>query len=329
MINRRILLSAFCWSAIPAATRAFAQQGRVWHVGFLALPERPQSLESSRFGAFARGMRALGYSEGKDLTIEWRFAGGDLDRLAELADDLVKRKVDVLVAGSTPAIRAAQKATTTIPIVFANANDPVGSGLVDSLGRPGHNITGLSSLSTDLSPKVVEILLTVAPKVARVAILTNPTNSSNAAIVKSVQAALQEAKIASIAVEASQATEIEKAFSIMSQQDADAVVVAADTVFVEQRQQIAELTNKYRLPSMFSFREHAEAGGLLSYGQSLADGYQRAATYVDRILKGASPSTLPIEQSTKLELVVNRKTARMLGLTVPPTLLARADEVIE
>ena len=329
MINRRILLSAFGMLAIPAATRAFAQQGRIWHVGFLALPERPESIESSRFGAFALGMRALGYTEGRDLTIEWRFAGGDLDRLAELADDLVKRKVDVLVAASTPAIGAAQKATATIPIVVANANDPVGSGFADNLGRPGHNITGLSSLSTDLGPKVVEMLLTVAPKVARVAILANPTNSSNAAIVKSLQAALQEAKVASLAVEAAQIIEIEKAFSIMGQQNADAVIVAADTVFVEQRQQIAELTSKYRLPSMFSFREHVEAGGLMSYGQSLADGYRRAATYVDRILKGASPSSLPIEQSTKLELVVNLKAARALGLTVPPSLLARADEVIE
>jgi putative ABC transport system substrate-binding protein len=328
MINRRILLSAFALSAIPA-TRAFAQQARVWHVGFLALPQRPESVESSRFGAFARGMRELGYAEGRDLSIEWRFAGGDLDRLAELADDLVKRKVDVLVAGSTPAIRAAQKATTTIPIVVANANDPVGSGFVDSLGRPGHNITGVSSLSIDLGPKVVEMLRTVAPKVARVAILTNPTNSSNAAIVKSLQAALQEAKVASLAVEATQAAEIDKAFSTMSQQKADAIVVSADTVFVEQRQQIAELTERYRLPSMFSFREHAEAGGLMSYGQSLTDGYRRAATYVDRILKGASPSSLPIEQSTKLELVVNLKTARLLGLDVPPALLTLADEVIE
>jgi putative tryptophan/tyrosine transport system substrate-binding protein len=329
MIYRRTLLSGFCALAIPAATRAFAQQGRVWHVGFLALPVRPESVESSRFGAFALGMRALGYTEGKDLTIEWRFAGEDLNRLAELADDLVKRKVDVLVAGSTPAIRAAQKATTIIPIVVANANDPVGSGFVDNLGRPGHNITGLSSLSIDLGPKVVETLLTVAPRVARVAILANPMNPSNAAIIKSLQSAMQEAKVASLAVEAAQAAEIERAFLSMSQQNADAVIVAADTVFVEQRQQIAELSVQYRLPSMFSFREHVEAGGLISYGQSLADGYRRAAMYVDRILKGASPSSLPIEQSTKLELVVNLKTARLLGLTAPPSLLARADEVIE
>jgi len=327
MINRRILLSAF--GAWAAATRAFAQQARVWHVGFLALPDRPESIDASRFGGFVRGMRELHYVEGKDLTIEWRFAGGDLDRLAGLADDLVKRKVDVIVASSTPAIRAAQKATTTIPIVVANANDPVGSGFADTLGRPGHNITGLTSLSSDLGPKVVEMLLTAAPKVARVAILANPANPSNAAIVQSLQAACGEAKVASLPVEASQVTEIDKAFAIMKQQAADAVAVAADTLFVEQRAQIAELTDRYRLPSIFSFREHAEAGGLMSYGQSLADGYRRAATYVDRILKGASPSSLPIEQSTKLELVINLKTARVLGLAIPASLLARADEVIE
>jgi putative tryptophan/tyrosine transport system substrate-binding protein len=164
MINRRILLSAFGLSTIPGARRAFAQQARVWHVGFLALPERPESVESSRFGAFARGMSEVGYAEGRNLSIEWRFAGGNLDRLAELAGELVKLKVDAIVAASTPAIRAAQKATATIPIVVANANDPVGSGFVDSLGQPGHNITGLSSLSTDLGPKVVEMLRTVAPR---------------------------------------------------------------------------------------------------------------------------------------------------------------------
>jgi putative ABC transport system substrate-binding protein len=329
MIHRRTLLSVLCTLAIPAATRAFAQHGRVWHVGFLALPVRPESVESSRFGAFSLGMRALGYTEGKDLTIEWRFADEDLNRLAELADDLVKRKIDVLVAGSTPAIRAAQKATTTIPIVFANVNDPVGDGFVESLGRPGHNITGTSSLSTDLGPKLVEMLLTVAPQVHRVGTLANPTNSSNANIVKSLQSALQEKNVASLVVEAAQTAEIDTAFSTMKQRDVDAVMVAADTLFVEQRQQIAELAAKYRLPSIFSFREHVEAGGLLSYGQSLADGYRRAATYVDRILKGANPSVLPIEQSTKLELVVNIKTARFLDLSIPQALLARADEVIE
>jgi putative ABC transport system substrate-binding protein len=173
------------------------------------------------------------------------------------------------------------------------------------------------------------MLLTVAPQVDRVGILANPMNSSNANIVKSLQSAFQEKSVASLVVEAAQITEIDTAFSVMKQRDVDAVVVAADTLFVEQRQQIAELAAKYRLPSIFSFREHVEAGGLLSYGQSLVDGYRRAATYVDRILKGASPSVLPIEQSTKLELVVNMKTARFMDLTIPQALLARADEVIE
>jgi putative tryptophan/tyrosine transport system substrate-binding protein len=329
MIQRRTLLSVLCTLAFPGAPRAFAQHGRVWHVGFLALPARPEPIESSRFGGFSLGMRELGYTEGKDLTVDWRFADEDLNRLTDSADDLVKRKVDVLVAGSTPAVRAAQRATTIIPIVFANVNDPVGDGFVESLGRPGHNITGTSSLSRDLGPKLVEMLVTVAPQVERVGILGNPINSSNAKIINSLQFAFQEKRLVSLVLEAARVIEIDKAFSTMTQQGIDAVVVAADTLFVEQRQQIAELAAKYHLPSIFSFREHVEAGGLLSYGQSLTDGYRRAATYVDKILKGASPSVLPIEQSTKLELVINVKTARIMNLTIPQALLARADEVIE
>ncbi len=274
-------------------------------------------------------MRELGYVEGGNLVIEWRFAGGEIARLPALAAELVKLKVDVIVAGATPPIGAAQQATTTIPIVMAAANDPVGSGFVASLGRPGGNITGLSMLSADLSPKLVDLLLSIAPKVPRVAILVNPRNSSNAAILENLQAAIRRATAISLPVDAAPAQEIENAFSRMSQQNAAAVVVAPDTLFVEQRQQIADLATRYRLPSMFSFREHVEAGGLISYGDHLADSYRRAATYVDRIFKGAKPGDLPVELSTKLELFINRGTARTLGLTIPADLLALADEVIE
>jgi putative tryptophan/tyrosine transport system substrate-binding protein len=329
MISRRTLLSTLGLSIVSATSAAFAEQQRTWRVGFLALPERPELLETSRFGAFARGMRDLGYIEGKNLLIEWRFAGGEVGRLAALAAELVNLKVDIIVAGGTPVISAAQKATATIPIVMPTSNDPVGSGFVATLGRPGGNTTGLSNLSPDLSPKVMEMLLSVAPKVSRVGILVNPRNSSNAAIAINLQVAMQRVGPIGLPVEASTADGIESGFSRMREQNADAVVVAPDTVFVEQRQRIADLTIKYRLPSMFSFREHVEAGGLMSYGQHLADSYRRAATYVDRIFKGAKPSELPIEQSTKLELLINLKTAKALGLTVPPTLLATADEVIE
>src|SRR5262249_20087083 len=314
MMDRRTLISAIALATVCARSGAFAQQQRSWRVGFVALPERPEPLEGSRF---ALGMRELGYIERRNLTIEWRFAGGEVRRLAELAAEGVRGKVDVSVAGETPGISAAQKATATIPIVMAASNDPVGSGFVESLGRPGHNITGVSILSTDLSGKLVEMLQNVAPTAKRVAILLNPRNSSNAAIAINLQLAMQGARVTGQPVEAATAEGIEQAFAGMQRQDASAVVIAADSFFVEQRERIAQLALKHRLPSIFSFREHVQAGGLISYGQHLADSYRRAATYVDRIFNGAKPSELPVELSTRLELIVNLKTAKALGLTVP------------
>jgi putative tryptophan/tyrosine transport system substrate-binding protein len=328
MINRRLMLWTMGLSAMTAWNSAVAQH-YTWRVGFLALPKRPEPFQSSRFGAFAQGMRDLGYIEGRNLVIEWRFADNEVGRLAALATELVNLKVDLIVASGTPVISAAQKATTTIPIVMPTSNDPVGSGFVASLGRPGGNTTGLSNLSSDISPKIVEVLLSAAPKVSRVAILVNPRNSSNAANAINLQIALQGVGRIGLPVEASTAEDIGEGFIKMEEQNADAVVVAPDAVFVEQRQRIADLAIKHRLPSMFSFREHVEAGGLMSYGQHLGDSYRRAATYVDRIFKGARPGDLPIEQSTKLELVINLRTAKTLGLEAPPMLLARADEVIE
>jgi putative tryptophan/tyrosine transport system substrate-binding protein len=329
MIDRRTLLSAFALLPVLSLPGAHAQQQRSWRVGFLALPARPESLETSRFGAFPLGMRELGYIEGRNLSIEWRFAGGDVARLDELAADLVQRKVDVIVAGATPVISAAQRATATIPIVMAASNDPVGSGFVDNLGRPGHNITGVSLLSADLSAKAVEMLLSIVPTAARIAILVNPRNSSNAAIAVNLQVAMQGVRTIGLPVEATTADSIDEAFAKMKRQDVGALVVAADTFFVEQRERIAEHAIRQRLPSMFSFREHVQAGGLISYGQHLADSYRRAATYVERIFKGAKLAELPVELSTKLELVVNLRTAKTLGLSLPPRLVAIADEVIE
>ena len=315
-------------SAVAGSNGALAQQ-HAWRVGFLAVPKRPEPFQSSRFGAFVQGMHDLGYVEGRNLVIEWRFADNEVGRIPALATELVNLKVDLIVASGTPVISAAQKATTTIPIVMPTSNDPVGSGLVASLGRPGGNTTGLSNLSSDTSPKVVEVLLSIAPKVSRVAILVNPKNPSNAANAINLQIALQGVGPIGLPVEASTVEDIGGGFLKMKEQNADAVVVAPDAVFVEQRQRIADLAMTYRLPSIFSFREHVEAGGLMSYGEHLGDSYRRAATYVDRIFKGAKPGELPIEQSTKLELLINLRTAKALGLEVPPMLLARADEVIE
>lgn len=327
MIDRRKLLMALAASGSPAAVRA--QQRKVWLVGFLALPTRPDRLEASRFGAFVRGMRELGYVEGDNFKIEWRFAGGDIAQLPRLAAELVALKVDIIVGGATPVISAAQKATSTIPIVMAPTNDPVGSGLVKSLSLPGANVTGLSNLSTDLSPKTVELLHSIAPGALRIAILSNPDNSSNVAILDNLRVAMARVGMTDLVVEATTAKKIDAAFANMGEQSAQAVVVAPDTLFVEQRRQIAELALKRRLASICEFREHVEAGALLSYGQNLADGYRRTATFVDKIIKGAKPADLPVEQSTKLELVINLATARALNLPIPADLLARADEVIE
>jgi putative tryptophan/tyrosine transport system substrate-binding protein len=315
-------------AAWPLAARA-QQQRRIWRVGFLAIPLRPAVLESSRYAAFAQGMRKLGYVEGDNLAIEYRFAEGKAERLSNLVAELLELKPDVLVVAGTPAVRAAQEATTSIPIVMATTNDPIGSGFVQGLARPGGNITGLSNLSTDLSPKLMEMLRSIAPKLSHVAILVNPTNQSHAPVVASLRAAAQGVNLEIGTVEAATPQEIESAFSSMNQQSAGAVIVAADAFFIQQGQQIADLALKHRMPSVFSFREQVDADGLMSYGQHLADNFRRAATYVDKIFKGAKPADLPVEQSTKLELVINLRTAKALGLTIPPELLVLATEVIE
>jgi ABC-type uncharacterized transport system substrate-binding protein len=328
MKRRELLIILGAAAAWPLGARA-QQQAKVWRVGFLAIPQRPAALESSRYGAFARGMRELGYVAGDNLVIEYRFADGKAERLSNLVAELLELKPDVLVVAGTPAVRAAQKATTRIPIVMGGASDPVGSGFVQSLVLPGGNITGLSNLSTDLSPKLVEMLLSITPKLSRVAILVNPTNQSHASVAASLQAAAESVNLEIGAVEATTAQQIEGAFAKMSRQNAGAVIVVADAFFIQEGQQIAELARKHRMPSVFPFREQVDAGGLMSYGQHLADNFRRAATYVDKIFKGAKPAYLPVEESTKPELVINLRTAEALGVTIPPELLALATEVIE
>jgi len=274
-------------------------------------------------------MRELGYVEGKNLVIEWRFADNKYERLPDLAADLVRLKVDVIVTAGPAATSAAQKATTTIPIVFGGANDPVGSGFVKSLARPAGNITGLSNVSVEMSPKLLEMLLSTMPKLSRVAVLMNPSNSGHATMLKNVQAAAQKANVKVLPVEARTPQEIETGFSVMTKENAKAVIVVRDALFNQQVRQIAELAAKNRLSSIAQIREYVDAGGLMSYGPSITDSYRRAATYVDKIFKGAKPGDLPVEQPTKFELLINRKTAKALGLTVPQSLLISADKVIE
>ena len=319
--------------ALAAPLGAFAQpQNKIWRVGFLRSTSRPASLDSDPIGGFPRGMRELGYVEGKNLVIEWRFADNKPDRLSDLAAELVQLKVDALVAAATPAALSAQKATTTIPIILVGVADPVRSGLIKSLARPGGNITGLSNLVPDTGAKRLELLLEMVPNLARVAVLVNAANPTQRLYWGSeniTQAAAQKRRVELLLVEVRTPQDIDSAFSLMRKQNAGALVVAAEALFTQQTSQIAELAAKNRLPSTYVFQEYAEAGGLISYGENRTDTYRRAATYVDRILKGAKPAELPVEQPTKLELVINRKTAKALGLTIPQSLLINADKVIE
>ena len=330
MNNRRKLLIVLGTAALAAPFGSLAQQqGKIWRVGFLAMRSPTASNPVVSYGAFVQGMRELGYVEGKNLIIEWRMAEGKVERLPTLAAELVQLKVDVIVAAGVQPTSAAQQATTTIPIVMGNSIDPVGSGFVASLVRPGGNITGLSNLIGDLGPKHFEMLRSMVPKLSRVAILVNPTNSGHATILKTVQTAAQKSSIKILSVQAGDPQEIEGAFSTMTQDNAEAVIVANDLFFNQQRRQLAELAAKNRLPSVAATREYVEAGGLMSYGPSFAENYRRAATYVDKIFKGAKPGDLPVEQPTKFEMFINRKTAKALGLTIPQSLLISADKIIE
>jgi putative ABC transport system substrate-binding protein len=329
MNKRRKLVIAFGAGALAPLAAFAQQQGKVWRVGFLAQRNRPVSLETGNYGAFLQGMREHGYVEDKNLVIEWRFTEGRAELLPVLAAELVRLKVDTIVTTSTPTAQAAQKATTTIPIVMVSVSNPVESGLVKSLARPGGNITGLSSLSNDVVPKQLEMLLRMVPKLSRVAVLVNPTNSSMNTGLKNIQAAADKVKVKVLPVEASTVSEIEKAFSAIAREKADAVILGTDPLFNQQARQIAELAMKNRLASIAMFRQSAEAGVLMSYGTSGTERFRRVAVHVDKILKGAKPGDLPIELPTEFELVINRKTANALGLTIPQSILVQATKVIE
>ncbi len=329
MSRRRFLFAAFgCAFAAPFRSLA-QQQGRIRRVGFLAFSGRPDSLQTHFYGAFPQRLRELGYVEGRNLVIEWRFADGNAERLPSLAEELVRLGVEAIVAGSTPATSAAQKATATIPIIMASATDPVGSGFIASLARPGGNITGLSNLAGDTTPKHLEMLLGIAPKGARVAVLLNPSNVVHPSILTGLRNAAQKVKAKVVPVEARTEPQIETAFSTMSREKVGAVIVVRDGFFNRQVRQIAALAIKNRLPSIAGIREYVEAGGLMSYGPNLADQFAHAAVYVDKILNGAKPSDLPVEQPTTFEFVVNLKTARALGIKIPASIMVQATKVIE
>ena len=279
--------------------------------------------------SFAEALRELGWIEGKNIVFEGRYAEDRLDRLPALAVDLVRLNVDVIVAVGTLAHLAAKQATTTIPIVMANAGDPVGSGLVASLAQPGGNITGLSIMSPDLAGKRLEILKEVLPDVFRVAVLWNAANPYSALVFRETEATAQKLRINIQSLEVRGPADVDSALTASIERGAGAIIAVEDPLTFGQRKLIAEFSAKNRLPTIYGLRELAESGGLLTYGASLRDLWHRAAGYVDKILKGAKPGDLPVQQPTKFELVINLKTAKTLGLTIPPSLLARADEVIE
>jgi len=330
MNNRRKLVIALGAGTLVVPFGSYAQQqNKIWRVGFLASRHVDFLDSDNYYGPFRQGMRELGYVEGKNLVIEWRSAEGNNERLPGLATELVNLKADVIVAAGTPAISAAQKATTTIPIVMGNVGDPVRSGFVKSLARPAGNITGLTNMGADVRLKQLEMLLGMVPKLSRVAVLVNPTNPGNIKTLEIVQSAGQTRGVEILRADARTPQEIDNAFSWIRQQNAGALIVSSEALFQQQKSQIAELTAKHRLPSIAADRMYAEAGVLMSYGPSLAGQYRRAATYVDKILKGAKPADLPVEQPTKFELVINGKIAKALGLKIPQSLLISADKVIE
>jgi putative tryptophan/tyrosine transport system substrate-binding protein len=311
--------------SVPAEAQ---QPTKVRRIGFLIAG--PRSSYSTRIEAFLQGLRELGYIEGKNIAIEYRYAEGKLDRLPDLAAELARLKVDVIVtAGGTPSLLAAKNATRIIPIVFAVNTDPVGSGFVASLGRPGGSITGLSLVAPELSGKRLELLKETVPKVSRVAVLLNPTAAAMGAISAETQKVAASLGVQLQLVEARSPNELDPAFSAVTREHASALVVASDPMFFDILTRIVSHAAKNRLPAMYFDGAFVDAGGLMSYGPNIPDLYRRAAIYVDKILKGAKPADLPVEQPTKFELVINLKTAKQIGLTIPPNVLLRADKVIK
>jgi putative tryptophan/tyrosine transport system substrate-binding protein len=319
------LLAVFLLAA-PLAAEAQAP-AKVPRIGFLS--SQTPAVSAPYLEAFRQGLRELGYVEGQNIAIEYRFSEGRPERLPALAAELVRLKVDVIVTTAPPAAPAAKQATSTIPIVFTSAIDPVASGLVASLAQPGGNITGLATMFSEVVGKHLELLKEVAPKVSRVAVLQGQSTPVNTQTLRQAEGAARTLGLQLLIVQARTSAEIDTAFAAMRSQRVGGVLVLRDTFFFLQRTQIVALAAKSQLPVVYGFREDAEAGGLMAYGASIHQMWRRAATYVDKILKGAKPADLPVEQPTKFELVINLKTAKALGLTIPPSLLQRADEVIQ
>jgi putative ABC transport system substrate-binding protein len=325
--NRKLVrLSVIALVLVMTGAVAQAQQPtKIPRIGCLYAT----SLSSARIEAFRQGLRELGYVEGKNIAIEWRSSEGKYDRLPALVAELVRLKVDIIITGGAPAARAAKEATVTIPIVMTQVGDPVGSGFVASLARPGGNITGLSTLAPELSGKRLELLKEIVPRLSRVAVFGTSTDPDNAQTLREVDLAAGALKVQLQHLDVLSPKDIEAAFRAATKGRADAVLMLVAAPVLGARTQFVDLAVKSRLPVIYNTRVLVEAGGLMTYGVNLSDLSRRAAMYVDKILKGAKPTDLPVEQPKKFEFVINLKAAKQIGLTIPPNVLARADKVIK
>jgi putative tryptophan/tyrosine transport system substrate-binding protein len=310
----------------PLAARA-QLRGKIPRIGFMG--NSTAALEANLIGPFREGLRAHGYEEGRNVEIVFRWAEGRYERFPALVAELIAANVDVIVTAGTPAALALKQATSTVPVVMAAIGDPVGTGIVPNLARPGGNITGLSAIAPDLEGKRLELLQEIVPHLAHVAFFLNPANEFHTVSLHQALAAARALTINLQPREVRTSEDLDAAFAAVLKEKPDGLLILADRIFLHNRQRMMDFATEHRLPSVNAYRELVEAGGLTSYGPSYEEMHRRAADYVDRILKGARPGDLPIEQPTKFTLVVNLKAARALGLDVPPTLLARADEVIE
>jgi putative ABC transport system substrate-binding protein len=326
-MDRRAFIGALAGGLLAAPLAAEAQvAGKVPRIGFLFFGSPGPSRE---LDAFRQGLRELGYIEAQNIAVEYRFARGRIERLPELAAELTRLKPDVLVTPGTPASLGAKQATRTIPIVFAGVADAVGAGLIASFARPGENITGLASSSAELGGKRLGLLKELAPKASRVAVLYNPADRSNVLVLKELQESAPPLGLTLQPLEVREPGEFEGAFAAIARERARAMFGAAGVLTFAHKEVLVNLAAKRRIPAMWGHRQFVDAGGLLSYAVNFYDQIRRTAIYVDRILKGAKPADLPVEQPTKFELVINLKTAKTLGLTIPPSLLQRGDQVIE
>jgi putative ABC transport system substrate-binding protein len=321
-----VLATAGCLLAAPLAA-AGQPVGKVWRIGRLSPSLR--ETDAPLLDAFRKGMREFGWIDGQTFTVEDRFAEGRSERLPTLAADLVRQHVDVILAGSVPGALAAKNATATIPVVMVATGDPIGSGLVVNLARPAGNLTGVTGLGQELNAKRLEVLKGAVQRLSRVAVLTNPTSAYTGPFLKEREGLARDLGVRLRVLEVDGPDGLKTAFATMARERAGALMVLTDIMFITHRRTIVELAARHRLPAVYGEREYVNDGGLMCYGANLEEMYRRAAFYVDRILKGVRPADLPIEQPTKFDLVINLKTARALGLTIPPSLLQRADQMIE